>query len=82
MIENITVNLGMVLVVALALIVLLLFVKNKKFHYSKSIKILLCVLLVCDGIFIFAGISAIFSDTAAFIMAIMLVWIMAVIYNR
>ena len=81
MIETIAVNLRMVFVVALALIVLLLFIKNKEFRYSKSIKILLCILLICDGIFVFAGISTIFSNKAAFIVAIVLLWIMAVIYN-
>ena len=82
MTETITINLGIVFVVALVLIVLLLWIRKKDFRYSKSIKILLCILLICNGIFIFAGISAIFSDKAASIMILVLLWIMAVIYNR
>ncbi|MCK5084173.1 MAG: hypothetical protein KAQ64_00770 [Candidatus Pacebacteria bacterium] len=71
----VAINVKLALVAALALIVLLLWIKKKEFRYSRSIKILLYILLICNGIILFSVFSVVFSALAVILVAVALVWV-------
>lgn len=78
---NIPISPIMFVVLTLALATLLLWLKNKEFRYSKSIKIILYLIMICFGIIYLLGIVAFFSPVTATLIILGLIWIALLIKN-